>query len=432
MKAPEYFRRAFYGFLAVVLPLILLLCQRTGPALAQFDMVRFGAWISCMTGMLGLFVLAGLQITGRGLGILVDERNRYSLSRLQITLWTVLIMTTLYVVFAANIVRGDPIFALSVNLDYKLVGLMGISLASFVAGPVALSPKTVTSASASEIRRTGELLRDGQKLEALPTAAGRLLMKCKPADARLADFIRGEDISNATLIDLPRLQMLVITLIVVIVYGATVGHELGSGTWLLKRLPELDETLLVLVLASHGGYLTGKLIPSSSASAIGPQYAVRALQASQRAAALATELQMQLAAAAPGDTRYAWLSSGLALAQGVAAEAAALPDRFGATDFKPDEIALLEGRVDALQTSLRMQPQARTARQIIDAPAAEIVRKVQSRLFQLGHNDVVVTGVADASTEQAIATELAKIEVKRADLDSRPYRYFEEVAQMIC
>ena len=62
---------------------------------------------------------------------------------------------------------------------------------------------------------------------------------------------------------LVRRKMLLITMVVVFVYGAAVGHSLGSGSWVLEVLPKLHNTLLLLALISHSGYVVGKLIPSN-------------------------------------------------------------------------------------------------------------------------------------------------------------------------
>ncbi|NMQ29791.1 peptidoglycan-binding protein [Candidatus Accumulibacter phosphatis] len=416
--------------LAAVAPLGILLKFKDSFVYGPFDWPRFGSWFCCLAGILGLFVLAGLKIRGRVFGVLIDERNRYALSRLQITLWTVLVLATVYVVFVANIVRGSAGESLNVNLDLNLVALMGLSVASFVTAPMALSYKASQPGDAGELARTGQQLRDAQSLDAIPSATGRVLTKNSPNDARLADLIRGEDIGNANVVDLPRLQMLLITAVVVLAYGGVVGHTLGTGTLLLKALPVLSNTVLMLVLVSHGGYVAGKLIPTNS-SAVSPQYATRALQASQRAASLAADLQAQLNTTAPGDPRYGWLRGSLALAQGVAAEAAALPSRFAVADFKPEEISNIEGRVDALRASLGAQPDAPSVRQMYDAPSTETVSKLQQRLYALGHADVRVTGVADVATEQAIRDSLAQLGVKREDLHPRPFRYYEEIVQLI-
>jgi len=425
-----YLPRVICVAVAAGAPLWILLEHTVSTYGKSFDWPRFISWFCCLAGMLGLFVLAGLKIRGRVFGVLIDERNRYSLSRLQITLWTALVLATLYVVFVANTVRGSAGNALNVDLDPNLVALMGLSLASFVAAPMALSLKTSQPGDATELARTGQQLRNAQDLNANPSATGRVLTKNSANDARLADLIRGDDIGNANVVDLPKLQMLLITAVVVLAYGGVVGHMLGTDTWLLVKLPLLSNTVLMLVLVSHGGYVAGKLIPTSS-SAVSPQYATRALQASQRAASLAAELQTQLDATAPGDPRYGWLRGSLALAHGVAAEASALPSHFAVADFKPDEISNIEGRVDALRASLGAQPSAPSVRQMVDAPSPETVSKVQQRLYALGHGDVRVTGIADAATEQAIRDSLTQRGIKREDLHPRPFRYYEEIAQLI-
>ncbi|SFQ15641.1 hypothetical protein SAMN05216567_111223 [Variovorax sp. OK605] len=432
MKMPQYLLRAIFVLLAAAAPLAIPLLSGSVPAAGAFDWPRFGAWLCCLVGMLGLFVLAGLKIRRRVLGVLVDERNRYSLSRLQISLWTVLVLASVYVVFVVNVVRGDARLALVVDLDPNLIMLMGLSVASFVTAPMVLSLKTMQPADASELARTGRQLRDAQDLDAMPSATGRVLVKNNPGDARLADFIRGEDIGNANVVDLPRLQMLLITAVVVLAYGGAIGHILGTGASFLVELPKLSSTVLLLVLVSHGGYIAGKLIPTSPAvPAAAPQYGARALQASQRAASLAADLQVRLDAGVAGDSRLDWLRSGLALSQGLAAEAAALPGRFAGVEFKPEELANLEGRIDALRASLGAQPGAPSGREIYDAPSPATVSKVQQRLCDLGYAGVRVSGIADAATERAIGVEFAKLGIDRADLHPRPFRYFEETAQLI-
>ncbi|MGC5703021.1 hypothetical protein J4P02_22705 [Pseudomonas sp. NFXW11] len=274
MKLNGYLLRTLAVLLAAVAPVVILLRQPHQSAdlaaAAPLDWPRLSAWACCLLGLLALFVLAGLRIRGRVLGVLIDERNRYSLSRLQMSLWTLLVLGTLYALYIANIVRGDAISALMVDLDYNLIALMGFSLASFVSAPMALSRKADLPADNSALASTGQQLLASQNLTAMPSAAGQVLTKSAPQDARLADLIRGEDVTNGTIVDLPRLQMLLITLLVVLVYGAAVGHSLGSGAWVLKELPQLHNTLLLLALISHGGYVVGKLIPSSITAPLAP------------------------------------------------------------------------------------------------------------------------------------------------------------------
>lgn len=290
MKAHAYLLRTLAVLLAAIVPAVILLGHTrptTYPPFApHLDWPRLGAWGCCLLGLAALFVLAGLRIRGRVLGVLIDERNRYSLSRLQMSLWTLLVLATLYTVYIANIVRGDATTALMVDLDYNLITLMGFSLASFVSAPMALSRKAEQPTDSGALASTGQQLLDSQNLASMPSANGQVLMKANPQDARLADLIRGEDVSNGTIVDLPRLQMLLITLVVILVYGAAVGHSLGSGYWVLQDLPKLHTTLLLLALISHSGYVVGKLIPTSpNPAASGPMPAIESQQPAPQAEA---------------------------------------------------------------------------------------------------------------------------------------------------
>lgn len=417
--------------LAFVAPVIILRLQPT-PVTAPgfYDVYRVGAWAACLAGLLGLLALCGFETRHRAWGALIDERNRYSLSRLQMSLWTLLVLGSLYVVLMANAVRGGPHFdALQVDIDANLVLLMGFSVASFVAAPLALTRKADQTASAQELEEAGHKLMPAQRLSQPPAAVGRLLVKRTPADARLADLIRGEDVGSASVVDLPRVQMLLMTLVVVLAYGAAICARLGQGDWLLARLPDLSQTLLLLVLVSHGGYLAGKLAPAPTRSS-GPaaQQMSRALLASQRAGELVNELRTTLALTRVDDPRHPALEANLTLAQALAGDAAQLPARTAAADFTTDEISNVEGRTEGLQTSTRLLTQGSGG--LGDVPAPETVAKVQRRLQAQGFG-VRETGTPDADTEAAITAWLSRAGASRSSLHPSRMRQFEELAQLI-
>ena len=393
---------------------------------------RVVAWACTILGTLGLFLAAGLTIRGRAFGVLVDERNRYSLSRLQMTLWTILVAASIYVVFISNLMLDDEWReALNVDLDLNLMILMGFSLASFTVAPLAVSRKASQATSEQTTKNEAQELQATQRLDALPESRGRLMVKQTPRDARLADLIRGEEVDNATTVDLPRTQLLLITVVVVLAYGGAIaGCLFNGGATRIDALPELSATLLMFILVSHGGYLAGKLMPGSTTSGGSGEQAARALQVSQRTTATATQIQSELLMVPAGDPRRKQLENHLAVAQALAADAAALSTRSSSVGFNAEEIALMEGRAEALQATVRSLLGAAPSAAVDDAPAAETVRKVQRKLAALGHG-VIVTGVADAATERAIGVELAKTGVERSNLHPRPYRYYEELAQLI-
>ena len=411
---------------AFVVPLVLALQLRSA---GGSDWYRFVAWAACLIGCLGLLVVAGSEVRGRVWGAFIDERNRYSLSRMQMLLWAVLILSSFYVVFIFNVLRDAPAPLELKDLDLNVFALMGLSITSFIAAPAALSRKATQSASSNELEQSGKSLVQSQALTGLPTANGRILVKENSKDARFADLIRGEDVATATVIDVARTQMLLITAICMVVYGTSVGRSLLLGNAHLQQLPKLGEALLLLILVSHTGYIAGKFVPATTAIS-GPtaDQLARAAVASQRASALVSEINDDLARMPAADARRSTIERQLSMARALAADAAKYACNTTSGEFTQDGVASMEGRVEAASAVYRAA--ASPACAIVDVPPPEIVSVVQRKLASLGYA-VPPTGTPDADTERAIEAWLASIGGKRSDLHPQRVRYFEELAQLM-
>src|SRR5262245_21723061 len=114
-------------WIAIMAQLLPAMVQRLGPIFR---------WIVCALAMFTLLALAGREINGRWLGVLIDTRNKMSLSRLQITLWTILVLSAYLMVAFPRIeamVRGTLTQkqALEIVFPEELLLAMGISAASF-------------------------------------------------------------------------------------------------------------------------------------------------------------------------------------------------------------------------------------------------------------------------------------------------------------
>lgn len=440
--------RWIFGLLAVIAPIVILFVFTPRgvaplPEGAQ-NMPRLAAWIASMLGVAALFVQAGLEFKGRVWGVLIDERNRYSLSRLQMTLWTVLVLGTLYVLFIANMARGEDINRpagasavavaaqpLKIDLDWNLIILMGISAGSFITAPIALSRKSDVQVPAAKIESVGDQVATQQDLKERPTAQGAILTKRTPKDARISDLIRGEEVSNANVVDIPRTQMLVITVVVIVAYGAEIARRIAFEPGAIVAFPKMDDTLLGLILVSHASYIGGKLIPTprEDANADRTQDLGRALHASQRATNLVRDIEVKIAQASTG-TRLKSLENTLLLARGAAAQAATLPGRVTAANFKVEELAELEGRIQALTAAASAAAADVLAGDVVSAPAPTKVAEVQRKLRAQGFQ-VTESGIADAATEQAIQSVLRSLGIARKDLHPREYRYYEELTEIL-
>lgn len=134
------------------------------------------AWIVIALLMALFGVVAGHGVTDCAQGVLIDDRHRLSLSRLQMLLWSVLVLSGYMAAALANIGRGAE-KPLDVAIPSELLLAMGISTASLVAAPAALGYKA---------------RRNPGQVESLPNAR----------DARLADLFRGEETTDRDHLDL--------------------------------------------------------------------------------------------------------------------------------------------------------------------------------------------------------------------------------------
>jgi hypothetical protein len=195
------------------------------------------AWIAVAVLMAAVGAVAGHGVTGLWRGVLVDDRHRLSLSRLQMLLWTVLVLSAYLTAALANIGR-DSTSPLNVNVPNELWLVMGISTASLVASPAALAYK--------QRRRPGQV-------ETLP----------HERDARLVDLFRGEEVTDNHHVDLGKVQMFLFTVVVVLGYGLALGAMFEDTKGAFVTLPAVDEAVVTLLAISHAGYLTKKALPTA-------------------------------------------------------------------------------------------------------------------------------------------------------------------------
>jgi hypothetical protein len=208
---------------------------------------------------LAFFGLAG----GRWEATFIDNRNRMSLSKLQVILWTVAIFSALLSASCFNAgSQGDFTTVMGITVDPKLWGLLGISITAAVGQTVALSTK------GSRIPQDDELNDTKQNLQAatgVPIANiqsnGHVLTKVNLADARWSDLIHGDDVGNADMIDFSKVQQLYFTLLTLLIFGLAVGDEFmasAKGGAAITQLPAPDAGFLGLLAASGAGYLVYK------------------------------------------------------------------------------------------------------------------------------------------------------------------------------
>jgi len=216
-------------------------------------------WIFVIVLITAIVATIGKMKNGKVLGIAIDGRNKYSLSRLQMTFWTILVIATIYTFTLWNL--GFSVTPMNFVVPPVLWALMGISSISLVGSPLILNNKP----------------------------ASVVVKNASPVSAQWTDLIAGEENGNRQTVDLARVQMLLITIVVGVSYtimiamvlarakaSATViaatENKVAAATAAAKAMgasttdatilsfPEMSAGIIALLTISHAGYLTYKAV----------------------------------------------------------------------------------------------------------------------------------------------------------------------------
>jgi hypothetical protein len=220
--------------------------------------------------------IAGHGTVGLWLGLLIDERNRMSLSRLQLALWTIVILSGFLAAALSNISHPGVATPLVIAIQPEMWLLMGISTTSLVGTPLILGTKQtepsapptreVAAKQGEQAERTLDALeRQGLRRDTV-TTQGSVVAWMWAQDARFADLFQGEEIGNAAHLDLGKVQMFYFTLILVFAYVVMLTHSFAAPKPYIDSLPTLDKGMVALLGISHAGYLANKAVPHSTTS----------------------------------------------------------------------------------------------------------------------------------------------------------------------
>jgi hypothetical protein len=239
--------------------------------LCLISSVGSGIYLSPRTGWLVIALLMvvyclflGRWISSRPLGILVNERNLMSLSRLQMMSWTVLLLSAFCEVALKRLhVLSSNSAALPINIsmDWRLWALMGISATSLVGSSLILSSKTNQDASPKTVDKAAAALNEPAQ-DIQRNSHGTLYSNPTIADASLIDMFQGDEIGNTAYVDVAKVQMFYFTVVALLAYA----YALYSGMTDIYpakgfAMPAPTDALVALLGISHAAYLTSKATP---------------------------------------------------------------------------------------------------------------------------------------------------------------------------
>jgi hypothetical protein len=196
---------------------------------------RLVAWLAILALLSALTMVIGHGVTADAIrGIFIDDRNRVSTARVQVGVWGAIVLSGYLAAVLANAALhlADPLL---VTVPQALWAAMGVSTASFVTSPFMLHQR----------KKQG----------------GKMAANEKPSEARWRDMVTGEEKSTTNSVDIAKLQMVLVTIILVLAYGIVFGYALYTGHGKITTLPKVNDAFAILLAISHGGYLVRKAAP---------------------------------------------------------------------------------------------------------------------------------------------------------------------------
>jgi hypothetical protein len=272
-------RSVKWGMLTLWLAAALALCAywidhiepNKAPTTGAASVDLRGCWIAVELVLLAACVLAGSFAYGRVDGILIDDRNRTSLARFQWVVWAVALLGAYFTEAVWNMGHGYSVPV----LQSDLLKLIGIVAASPVVSNLIVDQKKngpTTSSSIPRTRVASSMLPESDPPPGASVQTGSIDRNLTFADASWADLYLGEEVANRGVVDVSRLQVLIVTIVLVITYlnllWDGIGHVVASTTANATPsygaiMPTVDSGFVWLLGISQGAYLAYKATPKT-------------------------------------------------------------------------------------------------------------------------------------------------------------------------
>jgi hypothetical protein len=217
-------------------------------------------WLATLVLLGAALALIGLAVNERWDGIFIDGRNKISLSRTQIICWSLLLISALFTAGLSNAAMLD-ISPLAIKIPATIWSLLALGSFTAVASPLILERKTLEGPSPANMTAITESLHRREGLTQTLRARGSVVEKLTATDARWIDIVLGDE-SDATVVDVSKVQKLAFTVLLLVTYGAAL-FSVFAVTSPVKQFPDVDPGFLALLGVSHAAYLAYKMTPKA-------------------------------------------------------------------------------------------------------------------------------------------------------------------------
>jgi hypothetical protein len=225
------------------------------------------SWAVSAAVLLLLAVILGLRVTlppgnvrprPLWLGILIDNRGRFSLNRLQLIVWTTVVISLIAGVFFGRLIEGVD-GPLEFKIPGNVLGLLGISVGSAVGVAAIKSNKAATATAPPEPPPAPEVVAPAPNGRAATRLATYQATRRPPFLGQV--FTVEEGAYADDVIDAGKFQSFAITIVLVVAYVAMAISSISDAASAAQvtALPDLKGTFLVLLGISYAGYAGSKL-----------------------------------------------------------------------------------------------------------------------------------------------------------------------------
>ena len=220
---------------------------------------HLGFWSAVVIGVLLLLLMlaAGAGVIGRWDGILIDGRNRISLSQLQLVIWTIVVLASFSGAYFTNLLADvDPVKAIDISLPPELWLALGISAVALV-GSKGLNAQQGGNQQPEAIPAAAPNPPDRARMDLV---RGSLLVRGAASKASWNDIFASDYVQDGARVDVAKVQMFCFTIILAFGYAASVANLLITAHGPVTALPSLDTGFVTLLALSQGGYLASKTV----------------------------------------------------------------------------------------------------------------------------------------------------------------------------
>jgi hypothetical protein len=229
-----------------------------------------GAWMITMGTVVLVCAAMGLQRLYRVGGILINERNVMSLTRFQITAWTIMIGSAILTIGLSRAFHTDVnsvTEALDIIVPDEVWQLLGIASGSAVLSTMIKKNKeSVEPANSEKVAdRTASMLEGESGAAIEENRRGILYGNSDPRDARFMDMLEGDEVANAAVLDVGKVQMFFFTVMSLLMYGSVLWVMMRtSEASMILQMPALTPAMIKIIGISHIGYLGTKFVPQTT------------------------------------------------------------------------------------------------------------------------------------------------------------------------